>query len=62
MVKENIQQNKQRILEHLLYSQPCDIHIFRPLRNVLNGRRFRLDEEIQNAVNASSSSRSHCNG
>jgi len=40
-------------LPHLLYSPdltPSDFHVFGPLKEVMGGKSFRSDEEVQEAV------------
>jgi hypothetical protein len=42
-----------KMLNHLSYSpdlSPCDFHLFGPFREVLQGHRFRLDEDVMAAV------------
>ena len=48
-----IQDLSFRCLPHLLYSPdltPSDFHVFGPLKEVMGGKSFRSDEDVQEAV------------
>ena len=52
---ETLQKFKFEVMSHPPYSpdlDPCDYHLFGPLKEALRGRRFTSDQEMKEAVHA----------
>jgi histone-lysine N-methyltransferase SETMAR len=50
---ETLSKLKWEVMEHPAHSPdlaPSDFHLFGPLKEALEGRRFRCDEDVKNAV------------